>query len=84
MSGHEDCGNPQCPFCDGRPAEPVGCEACSFAPGGCSFCSGRSAIETLRSGSHDVMDASPILAQLTEQAAVRAAADPDTTETPDP
>lgn len=28
------------------PAEPrSGCEACSFADGGCSFCSGRSAIE---------------------------------------
>jgi len=54
-----------------------GCDACSFTPGGCSLCSGRSAIDILRErGGEGVIDATAMLTQLTPP-------DPDT-EDPTP
>lgn len=54
-----------------------GCELCSYTPGGCSFCAGTSAIDTLRArGGEGVIDANTVLARLTPT-------DPDTPE-PDP
>lgn len=58
-----------------------GCEACSFSPDGCSFCSGRSAIDVLRDrGGEGVIDAGPIMQGLTQQQAYVGA--PDTGEVP--
>lgn len=42
------------PFADARPK---GCEVCSFSPDGCSFCSGRSAIDILGDQGIEVIDA---------------------------